>query len=72
MLENFKKMKVLETKIINEQLTINDVTKRIKFLNGWKIIISSLLKLWDDINKTPPYVLCTYRLNQDCLENLFG
>lgn len=73
MLDAFKNMRVVDTKIVNGQIIINDVTKKIKFLNGWTVtIISSLLKLWDDMAKTPNFVLCTYRLNQDCLENLFG
>jgi len=28
--------------------------------------------LWDDMTKTPNFVLCTYRFNQDIIENLFG
>lgn len=72
MLDVFKNMKVLDPKIVDGQIIINDVTKRMHFLDGWTITISSLLKLWDDMPKTPDFVLCTYRFNQDCLENLFG
>jgi len=75
-LDVFKNMKVLDSKIVDGQILINDVTKRMHFLDGWTITISSLLKLWDDISKTPDltpdFVLCTYRFKQDCLENLFG
>jgi len=72
MLDAFKCMHVLETKIVNVELVFNDVTHRITFLKGWQITINSLLHLWDDIDKPLQYSLCTYRLNQDCLENLFG
>jgi len=71
MLEVFKNMKVLDTKKVDGETVIIDVTKRMKFLNGWTITISSLLMLWDDITKTPNFVLCTYRFNQDIIENLF-
>lgn len=71
MLNVFKNMRIIESKIINGITTNIDVTQRMKFINGWQITIKSLLQLWDDIEK-PQYFLCTYRLNQDCLENLFG
>jgi len=45
MLEVFKCMRVLETNIVNGELVNNDVTDQIKFLNGWKITINSLLHL---------------------------
>jgi len=72
MLDVFKCMCVLETSIVNVELVNNDVTHRIKFLNGWQITINSLLQLWDDIDKSPEYSLCTYRVNSDTIENLFG
>jgi len=72
MLEVFKNMRILDTKKVDGETVIIDVTKRMKFLNGWTITINSLLMLWDDITKTPNFVLCTYRFNQDVLENLFG
>jgi len=72
MLDAFKCMRVLETKIVNGELVSNDVTHRIKFLKGLQITINSLLHLWDDIDKPPQYSLCTYKLNHDSLENLFG
>jgi len=71
MLDVFKNMKVQDAKIVDGEIIINDVTKHMTFLNGWTITISALLKLWDDMTKTPNFVLCTYRFNQDCLENLF-
>jgi len=71
MLDIFSNMRVFDTKIDNGNITYIDVSKRLKFINGWKITINSLLLLWDEI-QTPGYTLCTYRLNQDCLENLFG
>jgi len=73
MLDVFKRMRVLETKIVNGKLVSNNVTRRIKFLKGWQITINSLLQLWDEIDPKPlQYSQCTYRLNQDCLENVFG
>lgn len=71
MLDIFNNMRVINTKIVNENITYIDVSQRLKFINGWKITINALLQLWDEI-QTPGYTLCTYRLNQDCLENLFG
>ena len=42
-------------------------------VSGWKLAISSLLQLWDELhtNYGLPYLL-TNRLNQDCVENLFS
>lgn len=71
MLGIFNNMRVMDTKNINGNVIYIDVSQRLKCINGWKITINSLLQLWDDI-QTPNYTLCTYRLNQDCLENLFG
>lgn len=71
MIDIFNNMRVIDTKIIDGNTTHIDVSERMKFINGWKITINSLLQLWDEI-QTPGYTLCTYRLNQDCLENMFG
>jgi len=71
MLDIFNNVRVMNTKIVNGNITYIDVSNRIKFINGWIITTYSLLQLWDDI-QTPEYTLFTYRLNQDCLENLFG
>jgi len=67
MLYIFNNMCVLDTKIVDGIITYNDVSKRMEFMIGWKITINSLLQLWDEIQ-----TLCTYRLNQDDLENLFA
>lgn len=74
MLEEFTNMKIIQKQIVNGKMVEVDVTSRVKFLNGWKITISSVLQLWDDMTKElgKPYILYTGRLNQDCLENLFG
>ncbi len=41
-------------------------------LEGWKLSITSLLALWDDLHGDCGYeFLLTNRLNQDCAENLF-
>lgn len=71
MLNIFKNMQVVETKIIDGKTELTDVTQHMEFLNGWKITINSLLQLWEDV-QTPQYGLSTYRLCQVCLENLFG
>jgi hypothetical protein len=47
--------------------------KRVPCLDGWMVSIRSLLSLWDDLQCNHGYsFLCTNRLNQDCLENLFS
>jgi len=46
MLDVFKNMRVLDTKKVNKEIVTNDDTKRMNFLNGWTVTISSLLKLW--------------------------
>jgi len=48
-----------------------NITSRMKFISGWQITISAVLQLWEDIKETHT-LLFTNRLNQDCLENLFG
>jgi len=71
MLDIFNNMRVIDTKMIDGYTTHIDVSQRMKLINGWKITIHSLMQLWDEM-QTPGYTLCSYRLNQDCLENLFG
>lgn len=70
MISFFKKLKVIS------KISGTDVTSRMNFINGWLISINGLLKLWVSLceSTTHPsdYVLFTNRLNQDCLENLFG
>ncbi len=42
-------------------------------LMGWELSINSLLQLWQLLKDEYGYkYLLTNRLNQDCLENLFG
>lgn len=64
-----------ELQVFNKKSNL-DVTKRMKFINGWLISISGLFRLWDSLksnhNDNNNYVLYTNRINQDCLENLFG
>jgi len=54
----------------------NNIKKsyNIKFLTGWMISIAGLIKLHDTLSKEydEDIELMTRRLNQDCLENLFG
>lgn len=71
MLEIFKNMRVLTTEMDNGKIITVDITNQTQFLNCWKITISSLLMLWDDVFTKSYYVLCTYRFNHDCFENLF-
>jgi len=70
MLSFLKKIKVVS------KINGTDVTSRMNFINGWLISINGLLKLWVLLNESTrhpsEYVLFTNRLNQDCLENLFG
>lgn len=49
------------------------VRSALPFIGGWRQSIQSLLMLWEDLyrNHEVQYLL-TNRLNQDCLENLFG
>lgn len=60
-------------KVINKKNNI-DVTNRTNFINGWLVSISALQMLWKSLNasQNQPYYISTGRLNQDCLENLFG
>lgn len=59
----------MNIKVINS--AGRDVTRSVKFLNGWLITISSLLLLWDDLKPKRQFICCRF-LNQDCLENFFG
>jgi len=68
MVEMFKNMKVIN------KFDGSDVTKRVNFINGWLISISGLIMLWNTLNpeQKKGFALQTGRINQDCLENLFG
>lgn len=59
-----------ELKIINSNN--QDITKRIKFLNCWKITINSVMKLWEKLSKLDFMYIKTRSINTDCLENFFG
>lgn len=48
------------------------VTNEMKFIDGWKITISAVLKLWEYLKEKGFNSLETRRLNQDIIENLFG
>lgn len=69
-MENFfKQLQVFDKK------THVEVTRRMKFIRGWLISISGIFQLWESLkvtNTDDSYVLYTNRINQDCLENLFG
>lgn len=64
MLDEFNCMKILHN-------YTEDVTKKVKFLNGWKISINSLIGIHIGLKEKYP-ALYTRRINQDCLENFFG
>lgn len=52
-----------------------DVTARMNFINGWLIAINGLFMLWDSLkgdSNDKDFVLCTSRINQDRIENLFS
>jgi hypothetical protein len=57
-------------KVINHQN--RDITNNIKCLKGWKVSINGLIELWDILKGAGYQYVFTRRLNQDCLENLFG
>lgn len=56
-------------KILNH---LRDITKRMKFIYGWLVTISSVLLLWGELKQNGYRFLYTRNLNQDCLENYFG
>lgn len=50
-----------------------NITKKIKFINSFKISINSVIHLFNFLRDTAGFkYLLTRRLNQDCLENHFG
>lgn len=60
-----------------ESLTVinyygQNVTNKMKFIDGWKITISGVLQLWNDLKQKGFLSLQTRRLNQDVIENFFG
>lgn len=50
-----------------------DITTQMSFINGWLISLNGLLRIWNSLvsNYGNDYVLCTNRLNRDCLQKLF-
>ncbi|KAI4468165.1 thap domain-containing protein 9 [Holotrichia oblita] len=65
MLELFRNLTILNENGV-------DVTKKMNFINGWRITITSILALWELMKNKGMKYLCTRRLNQDALENFFG
>jgi len=59
----------------NEWISINR-QYNIKFINSWLISIAGLICLYSNSSNNDQEIsnleICTYRLNQDCLENFFG
>lgn len=49
MLDIFKNMRIIDTKIVNGKSTNFNVTKCMKFINGQQMTIKSVLQLCDDI-----------------------
>lgn len=50
-----------------------EVTGRIKCLNGWLVTINSICQIWDHLHQNHGFkFLLTRRLNTDPLENFFG
>ncbi|GFR82706.1 transposable element P transposase-like Protein [Elysia marginata] len=55
------------------QVQCNNTSQSLPCLEGWRLSISCLLKLWKDLRENLGFrYLLTDRLNQDCLENLFA
>lgn len=61
----FSRLKVLDKNGKN-------LTNTLKFIYGWKLTISSVLGLWNTLQKRKFKFLLTRLLIQDCLENYFG
>lgn len=57
-------------KVVNNQNS--DVTKKVRFITGWRISISGLKHLWTLLSNVGYQFVLTRRLNQDALENFFG
>ncbi|KAF0746488.1 THAP-type domain-containing protein [Aphis craccivora] len=72
----FKHLKVQKFDALkNEWISINR-QYNIKFINSWLISIAGLICLYSNSSNNDQEIsnleICTYRLNQDCLENFFG
>lgn len=74
MFNYFKNLKVQDYNCKTSEWV--DVVKKynIKFINGWMISIAGLKHLYCNLASTSnnPTKVSTRRLNQDCLENMFG
>ena len=55
-----------------EKLKQPNSNKCLPCINGWKISITAILKLWKYMQENNYTFLMTRRLNQDCLENFFS
>lgn len=66
MMNFFASLKLISPK------TGKDATPRVKFLEGFQITLKSILLLFEDLKSEGYSYIMTRRLNQDCLENLFG
>lgn len=77
--EQFKIDFLLETSeyikninVVSKSKLDKDLTNTVSFLDGWRISISSLIGLWNDLKDEGFSYILTRRLNQDPLENFFG
>jgi len=69
-LKNFKFWSV---KRENGKMTIEKyVAININFVKSWVISINSLISLWEVFKQNNFKFIYTRRINQDCLENVFG
>jgi len=69
----FKNLKIQKYNVVRHQWV--DVVKsyKIQFLKGWMVSIAGLIRLYTNLSLNyHDLKLFTRRLNQDCLENLFG
>lgn len=68
-------LNTMDTLFLNLKITDENkknITNRLKFIYGWRITISSTLKIWELLRTRGYRFLLTRNLNQDCLENYFG
>lgn len=76
MFDYFKNLEIQKFDVLkNEWININR-QYNIKFINSWLISIAGLnrfyFNLFNDNQEQSNLEICTYRFNQDCLENCFG
>lgn len=71
--EMFSSLKVIQRRKDKDNVEKEkNVTSILKFIYGWRLTISSILKLWEVLKRKNYKFLFTRNLNQDCLENYFG